>query len=275
VGIEDSGIPLGVQALPPGLRRLSRSMSLNRQEARWYLIAQRNTTMSQAIVAAETTGSIVGRVRIAWVYEYGVQSDMCNETEGPLLSTDRNWLFVINSAGILIVADNGKSASAEYLVSLPGLCTSNMAFSEADSILLVVDRHTYNIIALNVSTRTVSYISLTDICQENITGQLSRMTVVQNHRLILVIITAARKALLLLIDYDRHTLLASLDLGYVSEIAIHEPLTQLAYTETDEQQFFVTIAHKAVGLIAVQLCMFNKKSIFILYFILLFVVTSN
>ena len=82
------------------------------------------------------------------------------------------------------------------------------------------------------------------------------MTIIQTHRMIVVVITAARKALLLLTDYSRHTLLARLDLGYASEITMLDPLTQLAYTEVDERQFFVTIAHKAVGLITVRLCMF-------------------
>jgi hypothetical protein len=130
-----------------------------------------------------------------------------------------------------------------------------MAYSELDSTLLVVNKYTYNIITVNVSTQHVSYISLTNICQEEIVGQLSRMTIIKNHRMIIAVVTAAHKALLLLIDYNRHTLLARLDLGYASEITTVDPLTQLAYTEVDERQFFVTIAHKAVGLITVRLCM--------------------
>ncbi|CAF3021047.1 unnamed protein product [Rotaria sp. Silwood2] len=258
VGIEVSGLPLGVQPLPPNFFRLSRSMSLNRNDARWYLIAQHNTTYSRTIVAAETTGSIVDRLRIAWIYEYGILPNLCNGMEGPLLSMNRKWLFIVNTTGILIIADKGDSAKIEYVVSFPNLCANDMAYFETDSTLLVVDKHTYNITALNVSTRTLSYISLTDICQEEIIGQLSRMTIIQNHRLIIVVITAARKAILLLIDYNLHRLLERFDLGYVSEIVTFEPLTQLAYTETNEQQLFVTIAHKAVGLITVRLLTSNQ-----------------
>jgi len=166
VGIEDSGIPLGFVALPPDFLRLSRSMSLSRNDARWYLIVQRNSSFSHAIIAAETTGSILDRVRIAWIYEYGMQLNSCSEMEGPLLLADQKWLIVVNTAGILIVADNGHQANAEYLVNIPNLCISDMAFSEADSILFLIEKHTYNIIALNVSTRIVYYISLIDICPE-------------------------------------------------------------------------------------------------------------
>jgi hypothetical protein len=249
-------------------------MSLNTNADRWYLIGQRNNTLSQVIVAAETTGSIVDRLRIAWVYDYGMQPDLCNRTEGPLLSLDRKWLFVVNTSGILIVADNGNSASTEYLVGLPRLCTNDMSFSETDSTLLVVDKHSYNIIALNVSTHNVSYISLTGICEEEIIGQLSRMTIIQNHRIILLVITASRKAVLLLIDYNRRSLLARLDLGYVSETARIDPLTQLAYMEIDDQQLIVTIAHQAIGLIAVRLCMFEKQFI-LFYFQFFSLISSN
>jgi hypothetical protein len=185
-----------------------------------------------------------------------MQSDLCNGMEGPLLSIDRNWLFVANTTGIIIIADNGDSASVEYVFNFPNFCATNMAYSEADSTLLVIDKNTYNIMAMNVSTRNVSYISLTKICQEEVIGQLSRITIIQNHRMIIVVITVTRKALLLLIDYNRQTLLARFDLGYAAEIATLDPLTQLAYTETDDQQLFVTIAHKAVGLVTVRLCMF-------------------
>ncbi|CAF0827108.1 unnamed protein product [Rotaria sordida] len=183
VGIEDTGLPLGVQSLPPNFFRLSRSMSLNRHDARWYLISQHNITYSRAIIATETTGSIVDRIRIAWIYEYGMLPNSCNGMEGPLLSMNQKWLFVVNTTGILIIADKGDSA---------------------------------------------------------------------------IVITATRKAVLLLVDYSRHQLLGRFDLGYVSQIATFEPLTQLAYTETNDQQLFVTIAHKAVGLVTVQLLTSNQ-----------------
>jgi hypothetical protein len=239
-------------------------MSLSRNDQRWYLIIQRNTTLSQAIIAAETTGSIVGRLRIVWVYEYDIQSDLCNGKEGPLLSEDQKWLFVANTTGILIIADNGNSASLEYLVHRPGLCANDMVFSESDSALLVLDKRIYNIIVLNVSTRIVSNISLSNICQEEIIGQLSRMTIIQNHRIIILVVTSLRRAVLLLIDYNLRNLLARFDLGNVREMATFEPLTQLTYTEIDDQQLFVTIAHQAVGLVTVRLCKFKKKSVVIL-----------
>ncbi|CAF0765861.1 unnamed protein product [Adineta steineri] len=258
VGIEDSGIPLGVQAFPPGLLRLSRSMSLNSNIDRWYLIAQRNSTLSQVIIAAETTGSIVDRLRIAWIYEYGIQTDSCSRMEGPLLSIDRKWLFVVNITGILIVADDGDSARTEHIVILPNLCINDMVYSETDSTLLLIDTHTYNMIMLNVSTQNISYISLKDICQEEIIGQLSRMTIIQNYRVILLVITTTRKAILLLIDFNHRNLLARLDLGYVPESTTLEPLTQLAYTAIDEKQYLVTIAYKSIGLIAVRLLTNNQ-----------------
>ncbi len=239
-------------------------MSLSRNDQRWYLIIQRNTTLSQAIVAAETTGSIVGRLRIVWVYEYNIQSDLCNGKEGPLLSEDQKWLFVANTTGILIIADNGDSATLEYLVRRPGLCANDMVFSESDSALLVLDKRIYDIIVLNVSTRIVSNISLSNICQEEIIGQLSRMTIIQNHRIIILVVTSLRRAVLLLIDYNLRNLLARFDLGNVREMATFEPLTQLTYTEIDDQQLFVTIAHQAVGLVTVRLCKFKKKSVVIL-----------
>ncbi|CAF0733072.1 unnamed protein product [Adineta steineri] len=49
-----------------------------------------------------------------------------------------------------------------------------------------------------------------------------------------------------------------LDLGYVPESTILEPLTQLAYTAIDEKQYLVTIAHKTIGLIAVRLLTNNQ-----------------
>jgi len=252
-------------------------MSLNQENNRWYLIAQHNTTLSQAIIAAETTGSIVSRLRIVWIYEYGTQSNLCNGREGPLLSAAREWLFVVNTTGILIVADNGDSVSTEYLIRHPGLCVDDMAFAESDSTLLVVDKSIYNIIVLNVSTQVVSNISLTNICQEEIIGQLSRMTIIQNHRMIIVVVTSLHKAVLLLIDYNSRNLVARFDLGDVREFATFEPLTQLSYTKTDDQQLFVTISHQAVGLITVRLGKFEKKIYFHLLSIVLYsiLVTSN
>src|SRR5690349_14870505 len=108
-------------------------MSLNADDARWYLIVQHNTTLSQAIVAAETTGSIVERIRTAWLYEYDTQPNVCHGREGPILSTTHKWLFLVNTTGILIIADNGNSSSTEYLLAHPDLCAENMAFSELDS----------------------------------------------------------------------------------------------------------------------------------------------
>jgi hypothetical protein len=234
-------------------------MSLNQDNARWYLIAQHNTTSAQAIVAAETTGSIVGRLRIAWIYEYGIESDLCNGKEGPLLSTAREWLFVVNTRGILVIADNNNSASTEYIIRHPDLCTNDMVYSESDSTLLVVDERTYYIIVLNVSTQNVSYISLTNICQEEVIGQLSRMTIIQNQYIIILVVTSVRKAVLLLIDYKLHKLIARFDLGNIRDMVTLEPLTQLTYTQIDDQHFFVTIAHRAVGLVTIRLCKFKKK----------------
>lgn len=252
-------------------------MSLNQDNNRWYLIAQHNTTSSKAIIAAETTGSIVSRLRIAWIYEYDTQSNSCNGREGPLLSTVQEWLFVVNTTGILIVSENGDSASTEYFVRYPGLCVDDMVFAESDSTLLVFDKSIYNIIVLNVSTQIVSNISLTNICQEKIIGQLSRMTIIQNHRMIIVVVTSLRKAVLLLIDYNSRNLVARFDLGDVRQFATFEPITQLSYTETDDQQLFVTISHRAVGLITVQLGKFEKKVYFHLLSIVLssILVTSN
>jgi hypothetical protein len=152
-----------------------------------------------------------------------------------------------------------------------------MVFAESDSTLLVFDKSIYNIIVLNVSTQIVSNISLTNICQEKIIGQLSRMTIVQNHRMIIVVVTSLRKAVLLLIDYNSRNLVARFDLGDVRQFATFEPITQLSYTETDDQQLFVTISHRAVGLITVQLGKFEKKVYFHLLSIVLssILVTSN
>lgn len=256
VGIEDSGIPLGVRELPAYYQRFSRSMSLNRDRARWYLIAQHNTTSALAIVAAETTGSIVQRLRIAWLYEYTKGNNSCNGNEGPLLSSDRQWLFVVNTTGILVIADNDDSASVEYMISHPGLCADNMVYSEADSTLLVLDRSDYTIIVLNVSTHHVSNISLTNICEEQIIGSLSRMTIFQNQSIIISVVTSSRKVVLLLIDYNLRKLQARFDLGNMRDDASLEPLSQLIYTQTDAQQYFLTIAHQAIGVATIRLCEF-------------------
>ena len=232
-------------------------MSLSRSSARWYLITQNNQTLSRAIVAAETSGSIVGRIRLAWTYEYGTESDQCNGIEGPILSADRSLLFVTNSTGILIVVDQGHSATLEDLIHVPDLCSDNMVFSEDDSMLLVLDKSTYNIIVLNVSTRIVSQISLRDIVGVEILAQLSRMTIVQNHRLVILVGTTDSRVVLLLLDFIRPHLLASLPIDSLSEISPSDPLTQLTYTNIDDQQIFVTMAHKSVGVATIRLGSFE------------------
>lgn len=264
-----------MRELPAYYQRLSRSMSLNRDRARWYLITQHNTTSALAIVAAETTGSIVQRLRIAWLYEYAKGNNSCNGNEGPLLSTDQQWLFVVNTTGILVIADNDDSANVEYLIPYPGLCTDNMVYSEADSTLLVLDKSLYTIIVLNVSTHAVSNISLTDICGEKISGSLTRMTILQNQRIIISVVTSSRKVVLLLLDYHLHKLLARFDLGNVREGASLEPLSQLIYTQTDNQHYFLTIAHQAIGLATIQLGKFNDEFIFMTCIDILFLVTTN
>ena len=242
-------------------------MSLNRENSRWYLIAQHNTTLAQAIIATETTGSIVGRIRIAWVYEYTTQPDVCNGKEGPLLSTVREWLFVVNAKGIVVIADNSDSASTEYVIERPGLCAADMVYSESDSTLAVLDKRTYNIILLNVSTQNVSNISLTSILQEEVIAQLSRMTILQNQRILVLVVTSVRRAVLLLIDYYSHKLITRFDLGQVRESASFESLTQLVYTQIDDKHLFVTIAHQAVGLLTVQLnSKFEKKSLYLIFY---------
>lgn len=227
-------------------------MSLNPNVDRWYIIAQYNTTLSKTIIAAETTGSIVARLRIAWVYDYDTESNLCNGREGPLVVAGK-WLVVVNSTGIVVVADNGHSANTNYSIGRPGLCVDNMVFSESDLAVVTIDQRTYDIIVLNISTQNVSYISLTKICSEQIIGQLSRITIINNHRMIITVVTSQRKAVLLLIDYNDQSLLARFDLGILPDSAMFEPLTQLTYTQSDDQQLFVTIAHSAVGVVTVQL----------------------
>lgn len=240
-------------------------MSLNRHDARWYLIVYDNTTFSRAIVAAETSGSIVGRLKIVWVHEYGFFPNICHAIEGPVLSVNRKWLFVINATNILIIADEGDIAMVEYTVNIPGLCPNDMAYFETNSTLLIVDKQTYNIVTLTISTRNISYVSLTEICREKVIGQLTRMTIIQDYRLIIVVITATRKAVLLLLDYNQRKLLGRVDLGYISNITDIGSLTQVAYTKIDNQHVFVTIAHKAVGLVTVQLGTILSHTIFNIY----------
>lgn len=217
----------------------------------------------------------MARLRIAWVYEYDIEPNLCNGKEGPLVAAGK-WLIVVNTTGIVVVADNGDSASTEYLVKRPGLCTDNMVFSESDLILLMVDKRTYDVIVLNISTQNVSNISLSNICQEEIIGQLSRITIIQNHRMIISVVTSSRKAVLLLIDYNNHQLVARFDLGDVRETITFEPLTQLAYTETDDQRHFVTIAHQAVGVVTVRLGKLIKIYLFSFYnYLFYFLVTSD
>lgn len=234
-------------------------MSLNHDQARWYLIAQHNTTSALAIVAAETTGSIVQRLRIVWLLEYTTGNNSCNGKEGPLLSTDRQWLFVINTTGIIVIADKGDSASVEYIIPQSNLCVDNMVYSETDSTLLVLEKSTNTIIALNVSTRDVSNISLSSICEEQIIGSLSRMTILRNQCLILVVVTSSHQAILLLIDYNLHKLVSRFNLGNIREGANLEPLTQLVYTQIDDQHTFITIAHQAIGLSTIQLGEFDTN----------------
>jgi hypothetical protein len=235
-------------------------MSLSRNNARWYLITEHNQTLSRVIVAAETSGSIVGRIRIAWTYEYGTESDRCNGIEGPILSADRSLLFITNSTGILIVADQGHSATLEDLINIPDLCSNNMVFSEVDSMLLVLDKSTYDIIVLNVSTRIAFQISLRDITGVEILAQLSRMTIVPNHRIIILVGTTNGRVALLLLDFIRPSLLASLSIDSLSEISPSDPLTQLTYTNIDDQQSFVTMAHKSVGVATVRLGSFEQQN---------------
>ena len=235
-------------------------MSLRRSDARWYLLTQGNQTVSRTIVAAETTGSIVGRIRLAWTYEYGTESDQCNGIEGPILSSDQSLLFVTNSTGILIVADEGQSATLKDLINIPNLCSANMIFSEDDSMLLVLDKSTYNIIVLNVSTRIVFQISLRDITGLAIDAQLSRMTLVQNHRIVILVGTTKTRAVLLLLDFIHPSLLASLSIDSLSEISASDPLSQLTYTNVDDEHIFVTMAHKSVGVTTVRLGSFEQEN---------------
>ena len=242
-------------------------MSLMRSAARWYLIAERNVTSARSIVAAETSGSIVSRIRLAWTFDIGLESNRCGESEGPILSVDHSWLFLVNQTGILVVADQGDSASLEYVVPHSNLCQNNMAFSESDSILLLIDQPVETLLVLNVTNRKLSSISLKNFYSEEIVGQLSRMTILDDHRLIVLFVTASRRAVLFLIDYLQHQVIDSLDLGSVEEIPVGETLTQLTFTQTDDddEQTFLVVAHRSVGLISLRVILNAKDKRFLFY----------
>lgn len=252
VGIEDSGIPLGIHSFPSGYIRYSRSMSLNPQIDRWYLITQQKNSSIQSIIAAETTGSIVERLHIAWIYQYENQSNNCNGKEGPLLFIDQQYLFVINSTGIVTISDDGSSASTKYFVKYPNICTNHMAFSESDSTLLIIDKNQLNLLIYNISTQDLSNISFSTIYGNEIIGQLSRLSVIDNHRMIVVVVTAVHKGVLLLFDYKQKKLLSNFDLGNVYETKFDE-FSQLTYTKLDDEHVYVTFAHQSVGLITIRL----------------------
>jgi hypothetical protein len=210
-------------------------MSLMRDTARWYLIVQQKNSSTREIVAAETSGRIVSRIRLAWTLECGTASDSCDAMQGPVtvLSLDRSWLFVVNRAGLVIVADQGDSGTVQRFVPLPDLCSIDMAFSEADSTLLLFDTNNSQIIVYNVATEQISFIFFKDVYQAEIIGQLSRMTILPDARLILLVQTSRRTAVFLLIDYARQSLLASVDLGSTSEVPPSDTLTQLTFTQKD------------------------------------------
>lgn len=239
-------------------------MSLMRSAARWYLIAEHNVSLTRAIIAAETSGSIVSRIRLAWTFEYGFESNLCGESEGPILSVDRSWLFLANQTGILAVADNGNAANIQFFVRFPNLCSHNMAFSELDSILLLIDQPFQNLLVINVTNQTMSSISLKTIYSEELVGQLSKMTVLNNHRVIILVTTARRTAVLLLIDYVHQTLISSVDLGPIGEYPPNDTLTQLTVTENDDDKAVLIIAHRALGLVGIQLNQVEDRAIVLL-----------
>ena len=107
------------------------------------------------------------------------------------------------------------------------------------------------IIFYNVATEQISFIVFKDVYQEEIIGQLSRMTILPDARLILLVQTSRRTAVLLLIDYARQSLLASVDLGSTSEVRPSDTLTQLTFTQNDNGDSFLIVAHPAVGLVSV------------------------
>ena len=226
-------------------------MSLNPEIARWYLIAQQNHTSTQTIVAAETTGSIVERLHIAWTYEYERQSNNCNGKEGPVLFIDQQYLFVINSTGIVTIADNGDSASTKSFVTYPNICTNHMAFSESDSTLLIVDKNHLNLIIYNISTQELSNVSLSNIYGSEIIGHLSRLSVIENHRLIIIVVTVDLKGILLLFDYQLKKLLSHVDIGTVRSTNFDD-FSQISYTKLDGQQTFLTFAHQSIGLFTIR-----------------------
>ena len=222
-----------------------------RDTARWYLIVQQKNSSTRAVVAAETSGSIVSRIRLAWTLEYGTASDSCDAMQGPVLSVDRSWLFVVNQTGLVIVADQGDSGTVQRFVPLSDLCSIDMAVSEVDSTVFLLDRNNSQIIFYNVATEQISFIVFKDVYQEEIIGQLSRMTILPDARLILLVQTSRRTAVLLLIDYARQSLLASVDLGSTSEVCPSDTLTQLKFTQNDNGDSFLIVAHPAVGLVSV------------------------
>ena len=233
-------------------------MSLMRNTARWYLVVQQKNSSTRAIVAAETSGSIVSRIRLAWTWEYGTPSDDCDGMEGPVISVDRSWFFLVNQTGLIIVADQGDSATVQRVVPLPNLCSIDVAFSELDSTLLLLDKNGSKIVVYNVSTEQISFIFFKDIYQDEIVGSLSRMAILSNARLILLVQTARRTAVLLLIDYARQSLIDNLDLGSTAEFPSTDTLTQLTYTQDDNEQSFVIVGHPAVGLVSVRLVTSNN-----------------
>lgn len=171
--------------------------------------------------------------------------------QGPVLSVDRSWLFVVNETGLVIVADQGDSGTVQRFVPLSDLCSIDMAVSEVDSAVFLLDRNNSQIIFYNVATEQISFIVFKDVYQEEIIGQLSRMTILPDARLILLVQTSRRTAVLLLIDYARQSLLASVDLGSTSEVRPSDTLTQLTFTQNDNGDSFLIVAHPAVGLVSV------------------------
>lgn len=231
-------------------------MSLLRNLARWYLIAENNQTSSRIIVAAETTGSIVSRIHLAWTFNIGSQTKECGGFEAPILSEDQSLLFTTNGTGLLIVKDNGSSAKLDSFYKLPGICANDLAFSEIDSTVLITDEKTFNIVSVNTKTKNVSYISLKEIFPKKIVGQISRMTLVQQHRLVIVYVTSESKAVLLLIDFKDHSLIQSVDLGFISQAPSDQILSQLTFTQTDEKRFFAILSHPSFGLIGSEFGLF-------------------
>ena len=112
-----------------------------RDTARWYLIVQQKNSSTRAVVAAETSGSIVSQIRLAWILEYGTASVSCDGMQGPVLSVGLSWLFVVNQTGLVIVVDQGDSGTVQRFVPLSDLCSIDMAVSEVDSTVFLLDRN--------------------------------------------------------------------------------------------------------------------------------------